>query len=462
MTIGGRAVTADTVFDVVNPATGKPFASAPECPPERLNEAMEAARDAFPEWRSDAEARRACLRRAASVLQEHVSELAGLITAEQGKPVTEAAHEVFAMAIWLEHHADTEIPAEVIHRDGDARVEVLRRPIGVVAAITPWNFPLALASWKIAPALLTGNTLVLKPSPHTPMATLRMGELLRGSFPPGVLNVVSGGDGLGAAMASHPIPRKISLTGSVATGKRVAAAAGADLKRVTLELGGNDASIVLDDADLATVADAVIENAFVNCGQVCTAIKRLYVPEHRYDAFVVALAEGAEALRAGDGAEAGTTLGPLTTREQFERVRGLVEDALGRGARAVTGGRALDREGYFHAPTILTGAPDDAPVVAEEQFGPVLPVLSYRDVDEAVARANDTTFGLTASVWGADADRAERVALRLEAGTTYVNTHFAMVGPQEPLGGIKWSGVGAEHGRWGLEGFTDLHVLHRA
>ncbi|WP_188194704.1 aldehyde dehydrogenase family protein [Nonomuraea sp. SYSU D8015] len=462
MTIGGGPAPGGKVFDVVDPATGKPFAVAPECTPELLDQAMEAARKAFPQWQADEGARRAALREAAAVLQGNVEELAALLTAEQGKPLIEAGHEVFGAALWLDHHADAEMPHEVVHESGEARVEVRRRPLGVVAAITPWNFPLALAAWKLGPALLTGNTVVLKPPPYTPLTTLRLGELLREVFPPGVLNVVSGGDELGAAMVAHPVPRKVSLTGSVATGKRVAAAAGADLKRLTLELGGNDAAIVLDDADPATVAEAVVTGAFANCGQVCTAIKRVYVPERRSGEFLDALAGVVGRLRIGNGAERGTTLGPLCTQAGFVRIGRLVDEASARGAQALTGGRALGGDGHFYPPTILTGVPDDARIVTEEQFGPALPVLTYRDEDEAVARANDTMFGLSGSVWGTDADRAEAVALRLQAGTTYVNTHFDMVGPEQPIGGIKWSGLGVEHGRWGLEGFTDLHVVHRA
>ncbi|HEX9548821.1 MAG TPA: aldehyde dehydrogenase family protein, partial [Acidimicrobiales bacterium] len=326
---------------------------------------------------------------------------------------------------------------------------------------TPWNFPLILAAWKIAPALLAGNTMVLKPSPFTPLTTLKMGELLASVLPPGVLNVVSGGDELGSWMTAHPVPRKISFTGSVATGKRVAAAAAPDLKRVTLELGGNDPAILLDDVDPATVADSVFRGAFANNGQVCSAIKRVYVPEAIYDSVVDALAEKARAAKVGDGTLPDTELGPINNKPQFERVSGLVADAIAGGARAAAGGKPIDGPGYFFEPTILADVTDGVRIVDEEQFGPALPVIAYRDIDDALARANATHFGLSGSVWGADAERAGQVAEQLECGTAWVNTHLA-VAPHQPFGGAKWSGIGVENGSWGYYGFTELQVVHRA
>jgi len=321
--------------------------------------------------------------------------------------------------------------------------------------------PLALAVWKVAPALLAGNTVVLKPSPFTPLTTLRLGELLRDVLPPGVLNVVSGGDELGAWMTSHPVPRKISFTGSIETGKLVAAAAAPDLKRVTLELGGNDPAILLDDADPATVAPALFWGAFANCGQICVAIKRVYVPEKLHEPMVEALAEVARSAKVGNGLEDGTQLGPLNNAPQHERVAELVGDAVGRGARVATGGRAIDGGGYFYEPTILTDLPEGASIVDEEQFGPALPVVPYRDLDEAVARANDTHYGLGASVWSADPDRGGEVARRLECGTAWVNAHM-LLPPHQPFGGAKWSGIGVENGPWGLLGFTEIQVIHTA
>ena len=340
-------------------------------------------------------------------------------------------------------------------------MSVLRRPVGTVAAITPWNFPLVLASWKIAPAQLAGNTMVLKPSPYTPLSTLKLGELLRDILPPGVLNIVSGGDELGKWMTSHPVPRKISFTGSVATGKHVAASAAPDLKRVTLELGGNDPAIILDDVDPGAIADKLFWGAFQNNGQVCSAIKRVYVPESLYDDVVEALAERARTVKVGDGTAEGTQLGPINNKPQFERVKELVADAVTGGARAVTGGKPMEGSGYFFEPTILADLSDGTRIVDEEQFGPALPVVAYRDLDDAVERANATHFGLSGSVWSADPERGAEVAARLECGTAWVNSHLALA-PHQPFGGAKWSGIGVENGPWGYYGFTELQVIYRA
>jgi acyl-CoA reductase-like NAD-dependent aldehyde dehydrogenase len=302
---------------------------------------------------------------------------------------------------------------------------------------------------------------VLKPSPFTPLTTLKVAELLRDEVPPGVFNVVSGGDDLGAWMTSHPVPRKVSFTGSVETGKKVAAAAASDLKRVTLELGGNDAAIVLDDADPVSVGKGIFAGAFANNGQVCSAVKRVYVPEALYDDVVGALVAEAADAKVGEGTEAGVQLGPINNKPQFDRVKELVADALSSGATAAIGGSAMDRPGYFFEPTILAGLMDGTRIVDEEQFGPALPVIAYRDVDDAVERANATHFGLSGSVWGADADRAAQVAGRLECGTAWVNTHLAL-SPQQPFGGFKWSGLGVENGPWGLAEFSEVQVVHRS
>ncbi len=461
MTIAGEAVPTESTFEVVNPATGEAFATAPDCSKEQLDAAFESSAKAYRDWKADDDARRAVLKSAAEVLMGAAADLAPTLTAEQGKPLHEAQMEVFGAGVWLNYYADLELPKEVIQDDAKARVEVVRRPVGPVAAITPWNYPLVLASWKIAPALRAGNTMVLKPSPYTPLSTLAIGELLRGVLPPGVLNVVSGGDQLGAWMTEHPVPRKVSFTGSVATGKKVAASAAPDLKRVTLELGGNDPAIVLDDADPAEVADKLFWGAFQNNGQVCSAIKRVYVPEALHDQVVEGLAERARSVKVGNGTTEGTQLGPINNRPQFERVSELVADALSSGATAVTGGKPMEGGGYFFEPTILTDIADGTRIVDEEQFGPALPVISYRDLDDALDRANSTHFGLSGSVWGKDPARAAEVAAKLECGTAWANAHLVLQ-PHQPFGGAKWSGIGVENGPWGLLGFTELQVLYTA
>ncbi|WP_436788921.1 aldehyde dehydrogenase family protein [Yinghuangia sp. YIM S10712] len=464
MTIDGTAHTAAATLDVVNPATGAVFAQAPDCSAEQLDAAFASAARAFATWRRDEGARRDMLRAAAKALTARTDDIALLLTTEQGKPLAEAAGEVRSVAAWLTYYADLDIPREVIRDDKRGFAEVVRRPIGPVAAITPWNYPLTLAFWKLAPALRAGNTVVLKPSPYTPLSTLLVGAILRDVLPPGVVNTVSGGDRLGAWMTAHPLARKISFTGSVETGKRVAAAAAPDLKRLTLELGGNDAAIVLDDADIPAIADKLFWGAFANNGQVCSAVKRVYVPRPLHDDLVDALAERAASVRVGDGTADGVRLGPVNNRPQFERVSDLVTDALAHGATAAAGGHPLelgDGCGYFYAPTILTGVDENTRVVAEEQFGPALPVLSYTDLDDAVERVNAGHFGLGGSVWSADPGRACDVAARLDVGTAWVNTHLALA-PAQPFGGAKWSGLGVENGPWGLYGFTELQVIHRA
>ncbi|KAB2352803.1 aldehyde dehydrogenase family protein [Actinomadura rudentiformis] len=461
MTIDGRSAEALGTFDVINPATGEVAEQAPDASREQLDQAMAAAQAAFPEWRRDKEARRKALLAAADLMFARSEEIGRILTLEQGKPLHDATMEVVGAGVWLKYYARLELPREIIQDDGAAFVEVVRRPMGVVAAITPWNYPLLLATWKLAPALLAGNTVVLKPSPYTPLSSLKLGEVLRDVLPPGVFNVVTGGNDLGAWMTAHDVPRKISFTGSVATGKRVAAAAAPDLKRVTLELGGNDPAILLDDADPAVVADKLFGAAFQNNGQVCSAIKRVYVPEGLYGDVVEALAAKARSVKVGNGLEEGVQYGPINNRPQYERVSELVAEALAKGARAAAGGKPIDGPGYFFEPTILADLADGSRIVDEEQFGPALPIVKYTDLDEAVARANGTHFGLSGSVWGADAERAAEVAGRLECGTAWVNTHLALA-PNQPFGGFKWSGVGVENGPWGLYGFTELQVIHRS
>jgi acyl-CoA reductase-like NAD-dependent aldehyde dehydrogenase len=461
MTIGGESYAGSASFDVINPAVGAPFAEAPSCTEAELDAAVNAAAQAFPAWSRDESLRRSCLEEVAAVLKDNVDELAAIITSEQGKPLADANIEVRGCARWIRYFARLEMPDEVIQDDERARVELVHRALGPVAAITPWNFPLTSACWKFAPAMLAGNTVVVKPSPFTPLATLRLGELLRDRLPAGVLNVVSGGDELGAWLTSHPLVRKITFTGSIATGKRVAAAAAPDLKRVTLELGGNDPGIVLDDADPSEIAERVFWGAFANNGQICTAIKRLYVPERRYEEMVEALADIARCVRVGDGTEEGVQLGPINNLPQRDRVAELVDDALGRGARAAAGGKQLEGPGYFYAPTVLADLDDGERIVDEEQFGPALPVISYKSLDHAIEMANATHFGLGGSVWSSDPERASEIARRLECGTAWVNTHLALA-PQQPFGGFKWSGIGVENGPSGVQEFTEVQVIHQA
>jgi len=459
MTIDGAAVETGDSFGVINPATAEVFAQAPSANAGQVEAAMLSAERAFASWAGSEQVRRETMLGAADAIDGAAETIVPTLTAEQGKPLGDAAGELHVAAAWLRYYATLEVPKEVVQDDDQGYAEVQRRPLGVVAAITPWNFPLALAMWKIAPALRAGNTLVVKPSPYTPLATLALGEAMRGVLPDGVLNVVSGPDPLGAQLVAHPKTRKISFTGSTSTGKKVAAAAANDLKRLTLELGGNDPAIVLPGTSLDQIVDSLFWGAFRNNGQICLAVKRVYVHESQREDLVDALAAIASAVRVDDGAAPGAVLGPINNDPQLRRVSELVADAVANGARVAAGGKALDRAGYFYAPTILTEVSDGVAIVDEEQFGPALPVVGYHDVDDAVARANSGHYGLTASVWSDEPELAARVANEIDAGQVSINVHGGGVRPDLPFGGHKWSGIGVENGPWGLYGFTETRVI---
>ncbi|GEB62048.1 aldehyde dehydrogenase family protein [Streptomyces gardneri] len=455
--VPGRRATR---FSVVDPATGETFDEAPDQQPGELDDVVARARRAWHDWRSDPTARTAALRGAADAVETAGDDLARLLTREQGKPLAESYAEVARTAARLRYYADLAPRTRRIDDGRPVHSEVRWRPLGPVAAIVPWNFPLQLAAAKFAPALAAGNTVVLKPSPFTPLATRLLGSVLATVLPEEVLTVVTGREPLGARLASHPGIRHVTFTGSVPTGRAVAGAAGASLARVTLELGGNDAAVLLDDVDVDRIADRLFWAAFRNCGQVCMAVKRVYVPAGLHAEVVEALAERAKSVVVGPGLDPETRLGPVNNAPQLVRVEQVTEQALADGARAASGGHRLDGPGYFFAPTILTDVPPGSPVVTEEQFGPVLPVLPYRSLDEAVDAANSTGFGLGGSVWGTDLDRAEEVADRLECGTAWIN-HHAELSLAQPFAGVKDSGVGVAGGPWGLYGNLRPFVVHR-
>ncbi|MFQ5779441.1 MAG: aldehyde dehydrogenase family protein [Nitrospiria bacterium] len=461
MTIDGKGMTAEKRFGVINPATERVFAECPDCTQVQLDQAMEAAEGALPGWRRDEAKRRQVLLDCANAVKPRAEALAELLTREQGRTLKDTLGEINASAEEFETTARLEIPCDLLQDDEKARIELRRKPLGVVGAITPWNYPVILAVSKIAPALLAGNTMVLKPSPYTPLATLRLGEILRDVVPPGVLNIVSGGDALGAWITEHPAVRQISFTGSVATGKKVARAAAPDLKRIVLELGGNDPAIVLSDVNPKEVAEKLFWGAFSASGQVCIAIKRLYVHEKIYRPLQRELLEIARRVKVGDGLDPATEMGPINNRPQLERVVDLVEETKRAGARIVAGGRRLDRPGYFYPPTIVTDISDGARLVDEEQFGPVLPVMPFHRIDDALARANATHFGLGGSIWTNDLARGADLASQLECGTGWVNQHMS-VGACAPFGGVKWSGIGYQVGLWGLESYSELQVVNIA
>jgi acyl-CoA reductase-like NAD-dependent aldehyde dehydrogenase len=460
-TIDGDPVAGVRFFDVINPATASAFAQAPDASREQLDLAVEAARHAFASWRVvPQESRRRILFGFAAALRAETHSLARLLTLEQGKPLAASLREVQATSQRIERLAAFELTPENLRSDAQGRVVIEYQPLGVVGAIAPWNSPLVLAIQIAAQALVAGNSVIVKPSPFTPLTTLMLGRIAATTLPRGLFNTLSGGNELGQWMTEHPGIDKIGFVGSVATGKRVlASAAASNLKRVSLELGGNDAAIVLADADVDSIAGPLFWSAFTNSGQRCMAVKRMLVHESLLERLGSALARLAQQVKVGDGFEPGVELGPVQNRPQFERVLGLIKDALERGGLALAGGGALARPGYFIAPTVITGVAEGTALVDEEQFGPVLPLLAFSDVDEAVARANATNFGLGASVWGRDPERAADIARRLEAGTVWVNSH-AVAAPEIPFGGLKQSGVGRGMGLIGLKSYSEPRVLH--
>lgn len=459
MLVNGKLVAGVSEFDVINPATGKGFARAPKADEALLNEAVAAARAAFPAWAAlPVEDRAAAIEALAAKLEARAAEFASLLTSEQGKPLDQAMGEVIGCTFILRAFRDRRVEDKVLRNEGGNTVIEHRTPLGVVASITPWNFPLILLMNKLGPALITGNTMVVKPAPTTPLTTLLFGEICAEVLPAGVVNVIADQNDLGAALTAHPEVNKIAFTGSTATGKKVMASAAAMVKRVTLELGGNDAAIVLDDVDPKVVARKVFDGAMANAGQICVAIKRAYVPSNMYDAFCEEIARIANEAIVDDGSKQGTTVGPIQNKMQFDKVRELLDDAKQRG-KVIAGGEPLDRDGYFIPPTIVRDLPEDAALVREEQFGPVLPVLSYDSIDDVVNRANNSEFGLGGTVWGKDVARATAVARRIDSGTVWVNQHLA-IDADIPFRGTKQSGLGAELGEAGLNEYTQAHVVN--
>src|ERR1700728_1297206 len=353
-----------------------------------------------------------------------------------------------------------DLPVETIRESAEVRILRQYTPLGVVAAITPWNSPLLLLMIKFAPALLVGNTLVIKPAPTTPLTTLRFGEMCADVFPPGVVNVITDNNDLGDALTRHPDVAKVAFTGSTATGRKVMASAAGTLKRLTVELGGNDAAIVLDDVDPKQVAAKIFGAAMMNCGQVCFAVKRVYAHQAIHDALCAELVALANSATVDDGMKAGTTIGPIQNKNKFDKIKLLLEDSRKQG-KVIAGGEVLDRPGYFMRPTIVRDIPDNARLVREEQFGPILPVLRLTDIGDAIKRANDTEYGLSATVWSRDEKRASEVAMKLQVGTVWINKHLDLP-PDIPVQGAKQSGFGSELGEEGLKEFTQAKIINVA
>lgn len=461
MVIGGQKVTTEDFFKVVDPATGKPFAQCPLATEDMVDEAVAAARNAFRSWSAiPIDERASLLDRVADAMEERKQEIAQLLSREQGKPAhSSALGEVSGAINWIRATAKLRPQIEVLKDDENGRIEVRRKPLGVIASITPWNFPILIAIWHIIPGILGGNTVVLKPSSGTPLSTLLMVEIANEHLPAGVLNSVAGPGRMGAQLAGHPGVDKIVFTGSTPTGRDIMKRGSDNLKRLTLELGGNDAAIVLADADIEATAKKVFLKSFGNSGQVCAAIKRLYVHDSIHDALSERLAEMARAAVVGPGDNPETQYGPVQNGKQLAYLKELAEDALARGGRFLAGGLPEENQAGFYFPiSVVVDVADGMAIVDDEQFGPILPIIRFQNVDEAVRLANANELGLGGSVWSSDIKEAGRLAAMLECGSAWVNDH-STISPDVPFGGAKQSGLGSEFGLHGLYEYMQMQTL---
>jgi len=458
--IDGEMVDNGEWLEVLNPANEQVVGRVPAAGKDELDRAVAAARRAFKTWKKTShEERQQVIQGIAAAIKENADELFRLLTTEQGKPHAQAQQEIYGAA-GLAAAQSTLTLDDVVNQDDDTRLSRTRRvPVGVVGGIVPWNFPIMMAIQKIVPALVAGCTIVLKPSPFTPLTTLRIAELIKDVVPAGTVNIITGEDTLGPLITGHPDIDKITFTGSTATGKKIMEGAAGDLKRITLELGGNDASIVLPDADVEKVAEQLFWSSFSNAGQVCIAAKRIYIHEDIYDDLSKAIAEYAKTVVVGDGSQQGTGVGPIQNKKQYERVLELIQDAKDNGYKFLTGGdKDPSGTGYYVPITILDNPPEDARIVAEEQFGPVMPLMKFESVDEVIERANNSEYGLAGAVWTKDTDKGVEIAEQLETGTVWIN-EFMQLSPFAPFGGHKQSGFGAEYGIDGLKEFTYPQVI---
>lgn len=470
MLIGGEWVNSrsNETMEVRNPATGEVVDTAQRGTVEDAREAIDNAAEAFKTWGDWTQARRAeVLHKATELFHKHEKELAQLLVQEQGKPMREAILEIRRFNHTIAYYAGLgkNIRGGYIPQiDDDKYGMILRRPLGVVGAIIPWNFPVSLMGNKIGPALLAGNTMVIKPAETTPLTDLKVVSMfLEAGLPPGVMNVVTGrGSVVGEEIVSNPKVRKVGFTGSTEVGRHIMATAAQTIKRVTLELGGSDPMIVCDDADLDEAAKAAAIGRFFNCGQACLAIKRLYVFDSVADEFTEKLVARTQKLKVGPGMAEGTVIGPMHSTAQRAEVEAQVQDAVERGAKVLTGGKRPEGEvfdkGFFYLPTLLAEVPEDARVATEEVFGPALPIFRVHSLDEAIEKANNSIFGLGSSIWTNDLNRATKAAEKIESGYTWINS-AQIIYDELPFGGFKQSGIGKEHGTEAIDYYTETKAV---
>jgi len=459
--INGKPATSSKRLDVINPATQEKIAEVPVATKEQLDEAVAAARAAFPAWAAKPVDERAeVLNQIAAVIEKNLDEYKNLLTLEQGKPLSNAQMEVGFSPGWIRQTASLRLPENVIVDNEQQKIIERHVPLGVCAGIVPWNFPLLLCVLKLGPALLAGNTIIIKPSPYTPLTTLRFIKDIQHLVPPGVVSVLSGDDDLGPMITTHPNIDKISFTGSSFTGQKVMQSSSVGLKRVTLELGGNDPMILLPDVDPKKVAPEIFWGAFMNNGQACIAAKRLYIHEKIYDEFRDALVEFSKTIKVGNGMDPDSQLGPVQNITQFKKVASFFEDAHANGYKFVIGGNVDPNptKGLFVPISIIDNPPEDSKIVREEPFGPIVPLLKWSDEKDVIERANNTNMGLAASVWGEDVETVERIAKQIQAGTVSMN-EFIPFNPLNSFGGHKESGLGVEGGIHGLKAYSNLQML---
>ena len=459
--IGGKSVATSHYLDIKNPSTGALVGKMPLGGKSDVDNAVKAAEAAYLIWRDTPDAERAAACRAiGQIIEDHAEELAHLLTLEQGKPLggLGSRFEIGGAMAWTRYTAELTLPIDVLQDGPEGKVELHRKPIGVVGSITPWNWPVMIACWHIIPAIRVGNAVVIKPSHLTPLSTIRLVELMNEVLIPGLVNVVTGENEVGEMIVNHPDIAKVTFTGSTGTGRKIMGNAADSLKRLTLELGGNDAGIVLADADPKAIAEGLFWGAFINSGQTCACLKRLYVHDSIYEDVCRELAAFTKNITIGDGLSETSILGPVQNARQLETVVKLVEDARKKGGRILTGGTAPTGPGYFYPITLVADVDHGCLLVDQEQFGPALPIIRYHDVEDAIAKANDNPSGLGGSVWSNDLERARKIASRLECGSVWINKHGA-IQPNAPFGGVKQSGIGVQFGAEGLKELTTVQTV---
>ncbi|KAJ5129991.1 uncharacterized protein N7515_006030 [Penicillium bovifimosum] len=453
--INNQLTTTSETRTGINPANTKPNPPVPVSTQKDVDNAVAAARAAFKGWsKTSFEERRKALHAYADALDANADGFAQTLTMEQGKPLTQSSVEVGMAGMWVRGLSSIEIADKILESTTERMIVQRHTPLGVVGAIVPWNFPVLLAVGKIASAVYTGNTVIVKPSPFTPYCGLKLVELAAKFFPPGVVQCLSGDDTLGPMFTEHPEIDKISFTGSTLTGKRVMASCAKTLKRVTLELGGNDPAIICDDVDIDAIIPKIGILSYLCSSQICMMIKRLYVHEKIYDQFLEKLVAFVKTLKVGAGTDADTFFGPVQNQMQFDKAKDLFSSISTENLKAALGGSIQDSTGYYIHPTIIDNPPETSRVVQEEPFAPILPVMKWSDEDDVIARANALETGLGSSVWSKDFGRAKRIADQLESGIVWVNSHFDVL-PNVPYGGHKNSGMGVEWGLTGLLGYCN-------